>query len=182
METQFQPRPKLTYADYARIPEDGKRHEIIDGAHYVNPAQGTYHQKVSRRIQFQRYEQIELPGRGEVYDAPTDLQLSEHDIVQPDLVVVLERNSSIITPTKIEGIPDLVIEITSKSSVQMDRVLKRDLYRRSGSPEYWVVDPEEHVVEQYVLKEERYELIGRQTTSITARPPVEATVDLTKVW
>ena len=53
---------KLTYDDYVQFPADGKRHEIIDGEHYVTPAPETYHQKVSRLMQFQLMQQILFPG------------------------------------------------------------------------------------------------------------------------
>ena len=75
-----------------------------------------------------------LQHLGVVFDAPTDVQLSETDIVQPDLVIVLQPNLTIITPTKLKGTPDLVVEIISPSSSNNDRVLKRELYRRAGVP------------------------------------------------
>jgi Uma2 family endonuclease len=182
METSPRSRTKLTYAEYERIPEDGKRHEVLDGEHHVNPAPGTYHQTVSRRIQFQLYEQIELTGRGQVFDAPIDLQLSDFDIVQPDLLVVLEEKREIITPSRIQGVPDLVVEILSPSSTQTDRTLKKELYRRSAILEYWVVDPEEHVVEQYVIAREHYELAGTHSSEIVSRHLADVRVDLVKVW
>ncbi len=94
---------KLGYREYVCFPEDGRRHEIIDGEHVVNPAPDIYHQTLSRRIQFQLYTQIELRGLGQVFNAPTDLQLSDSDIVQPDLIIVLSRVRNIITPKKIKG-------------------------------------------------------------------------------
>ena len=93
---------KLTYDDYVLFPDDGKRHEIIDGRHYMNPAPNPRHQAVSRHIQFQLYEQIELTKLGEVINSPIDLQLSLWDVVQPDIVVVLAANR-IITTTKIKS-------------------------------------------------------------------------------
>ncbi len=182
MDTSPRSRSKLTYAEYERIPDDGQRHEIVDGEHHVNPAPGTYHQTVSRRIQFQLYEQIELTGLGQVFDAPVDLQLSDFDIVQPDLVVVLEKKRAIITPTRIEGVPDLVVEILSPSSARTDRTLKKELYRRSGVSEYWVVAPEDHVVEQYLLVGDRYELAGRSSAEIVCRSIPQARVHLGRVW
>ncbi len=74
MSTQI--RRKLTYQDYVCFPDDGKRHEVIDGDHFVNPAPGTYHQYVSRRLQFQLYTSIELADLGSVIYAPMDVQLT----------------------------------------------------------------------------------------------------------
>ena len=89
-------KTKLTYEDYALLPDDGKIHEIIDGDHYMTPAPATYHQTLSRRIQFQLYRQIEEKDLGFVFDAPTDVQLSDIDIVQPDLLVIHASRKSII--------------------------------------------------------------------------------------
>jgi hypothetical protein len=64
---------KLTYEDYVHFPDDGRIHELIDGDHYTAPAPGTRHQRVSRRIQFQLYEQLEKPGLAERLHAVVDL-------------------------------------------------------------------------------------------------------------
>jgi Uma2 family endonuclease len=173
---------KLTYAEYCQIPEDGRRHEIIDGDHYVSPAPYTYHQTLSRRIQFQLYSQIEEKGLGLVFNAPTDLQLSQVDIVQPDLIIVFEAHRNIVTPTKIKGVPDLVVEILSKSTSERDRGIKLALYQRSRVPEYWVVDPDEHTIEPHVLEGETYRSAGLHTTTVTVRGIDGVQVDLTKVW
>jgi len=174
-------RVKLDYSHYVCLPDDGKRHEIIEGDHYVNPAPSTYHQTVSRRIQFELYAKIELTGLGEVYDAPVDLQVGDHNIIQPDIVVVLNERKTIITPTKIKGIPHLVIEILSPSSIENDRNLKRDVYERTGIGEYWIVDPFEHKLEQLVLMDGKY-----QTTDcanlVTPTFIDDVSVDLQKVW
>ena len=161
MATNINSTGKWDYARYACIPDDGQRHEIIDGVHVVNPAPGTYHQTVSKRLQYHLYTQIELGGLGVVFNAPVDVQLSENDIVQPDLVVVLNSKQSIITPARIFGVPDLLVEILSPSSTESDRTLKRAVYERSGVPEYWIVNPFDHVLDQLVLHDGAYRLLPR---------------------
>ncbi len=182
MPIRINSQTKLTYDDYVLFPEDGRRHELVDGEHIVNPAPDTYHQKVSRKIQFQLFRQIEEGGLGEVYNAPTDLQFTEIDVVQPDLIVVLAARTRIITPKKIKGVPDLVVEIISPSTERNDRNLKKGLYERAGVPEYWIVDPEEHVVEQCVLRNDALELAGKHEESVAFQQLEGVTVDLTKVW
>jgi Uma2 family endonuclease len=172
---------KLTYRDYVCFPDDGKRHEIIDGDHYMNPAPSTYHQAVSRRIQFQLYSQIELSERGEVIYAPVDVELSPYDIVQPDLVVVLSGRN-IITPTKVKGVPDHLVEILSPSSDRNDRELKFNLYQRVGVPEYWIVDPFEHQVLQFRLADGRYQETVHYESIICDYLDGTISVDLTRVW
>ena len=173
---------KFTYRDYCGIPDDGKRHEIIDGEHFMNPAPNTYHQTVSRKIQFQLFAQIELHERGFVYDAPTDLQLSDHDVIQPDIIVVLKANKTIITPTKIKGVPDLVVEILSPSTEKNDRERKYALYQKSGIPEYWLVDPEDHAIAQFVLRDASYALLQTASEEITPQHIPDVGVDLRQVW
>lgn len=182
MSAETRSTGKLGYSEYARIPDDGRRHEVIDGEHVVNPAPNLYHQRLSRRIQYQLYQQIELTGRGEVFNAPADLQLSPWDIVQPDLILVLSRNRAILTPIKIEGAPDLVVEILSGSSEHNDRVRKKELYRKSAISEYWVVDPEAHVVEQFILRDGTYQLLGQQADAVTLQVIEGVRVDLREVW
>jgi len=85
-----------------------------------------------------------------------DVQLFKHDILQPDLVVVLKDRQHIITHSRIEGTPDLVVEILSQSTATRDRKLKRATYQKAGVREYWIVDPFEQKVEQLVLQDGIY--------------------------
>ena len=174
---------KLTYEQYVLFPNDGNRHEIIDGRHYMNASPSTRHQAVSRYLQYYLFEQIELKGLGDVIDAPLDVQLSPTDVVQPDLVVVLKHNR-IITPSKIMGTPDLVIEILSPSTRQTDMNLKKRLYEQFLVPEYWIVDPEDQTILQHHLNSDgRYNAPKICTTEIKYHGvPNGVTVNLTLVW
>lgn len=181
MTTETARGRKLTYADYVQIPEDSCQHEVIDGAHYVNPAPNLYHQTISRRLQFILYSQIELTELGLVFNAPCDVHLTEHDILQPDLIVVLSKRKHILTPTRIKGTPDLVVEILSPSTESRDRELKRQRYQAAGVPEYWIVDPVEHTVDQLVLHDGVYQ---NQLRTDVLQPTVlgNITVKLDEVW
>lgn len=172
---------KWTYEDYAKLPEDGLRHEIIDGEHYVNASPSTQHQHVSKRLQYQLYTKIELAGLGVLYNAPIDVQLSEYDIVQPDLVIILNQNVRKITPTKIKVAPHLVVEILSPSTADADRTIKKDLYERSGVLEYWIVDPFEQQVDQWVLTDGKFKLAAKSNIlRLSFVSGIE--VDLDSVW
>lgn len=174
-------KTSMTYADYVAIPYDGLQHEIIDGDHFVNPAPNLYHQHVSRHLQHQLLLKIELAGLGVVINAPVDLQLSEHDIVQPDLVFVSLAQRWIMTPTRIKGIPDLVVEILSPSNSKHDTELKRSLYERCGVPEYWIVFPEDHQLLQLVLVDGVYRETLCDSEVVMTREP-RTRVDLQMVW
>ena len=148
----------------------------------MSPAPATKHQKVSRKIHFQLYAQIEMKKLGEVYNAPTDVELGVHDIVQPDIVVVLLEQLAIITPKKILGIPSLVIEILSESNRRYDQVLKFELYQRTGVPEYWIVDTVAESVQQFVLVDGRYVDAGTHYKTIATKSIAGVEVDLIEAW
>jgi Uma2 family endonuclease len=145
----------------------------------MSPSPGTDHQNASRHIQFALYEQIEKQGRGQVFDAPMDLELAPTDVVQPDLIVVLAEHKEIVLPARLRGVPDLLVEILSPSTTDRDLTLKRILYQSHGVPEYWVVNTNEHLIQRYRLRE------GRYGDSETVREQIEfagAVVDLKMVW
>jgi len=177
-----QPSLKYSYREYECYPNDGFRHEIIDGEHYMSPAPSTNHQRVSRKIQFQLYEQIELRKLGEVFNAPTDVELAPHDIVQPDLVVILSERLHLITPKKCKGVPNLIIEILSESNQKHDLILKFEMYQRTGVPEYWIVDADEQTVQQYFLEEGRYVDCGKHHEKISPKSIDSVSVDLADAW
>jgi Uma2 family endonuclease len=135
------PSPKLTYDDYALIPDDGQRHEIIDGEHYVTPAPRISHQRSSNRLSSRMTVFVERHDLGEIFVAPCDVVLSEHDIVEPDILFVSKERAGIITEDNIQGAPDLVVEILSEATRRRDQGIKRERYERFGVGEYWLVDP-----------------------------------------
>ncbi|MDZ4719994.1 MAG: Uma2 family endonuclease [Roseiflexaceae bacterium] len=140
-----------TIADYECLPNDGVRYELVHGELRIAPALGTDHQTASGYIFYFLMQQIQLAGHGRVFHAPIDLELGPDTIVQPDIVVVLNQSSAVITSQRIIGSPNLVIEIASPSTASYDRREKRDLYATGGVPEYWIVDPASRTIELLLL-------------------------------
>ena len=141
---------RLTYDDFVLFPDDGKRHEIIDGEHYVTPSPNVRHQVLVRRLLYdlERYLRSR-PQAGEVFSAPLDVLLSPYDIVEPDLFVVTGDQTGILTERNVQGPPALVIEVLSKSTRKRDAQTKRRLFERTGVREYWLVDPELDAVQVF---------------------------------
>lgn len=137
---------KLTYDDLVSFPDDGQRHELIDGEHYVTPAPATKHQRVSRNLLLALGAHLVATGQGEVFAAPFDIILSPHDVVEPDLLVILRDQAHILTDRHVCGAPSIVIEILSPGTRRRDEILKRRLYDRAGVIEYWLVDPDADAV------------------------------------
>jgi Uma2 family endonuclease len=134
-------RRKLTYEDYLHFPEDGKRHEILDGEHYVTAAPYPKHQRVLGEVHGHFYVFLRKHRLGQVYLAPTDALLSEHDVVQPDLLFISNERLTILKEKNVQGAPDLVVEVLSDSTRRRDEGIKLERYERCGVREYWVVDP-----------------------------------------
>jgi Uma2 family endonuclease len=155
------PSVKLTYDDFLLFPDDGKRHELIDGEHYVTAAPNLRHQKILGRLYLAIASWLELNPIGEVFLSPLDVVFSDFDVVEPDLLYVSnERGAEVLTPQNVRGTPELVVEIGSPSTRKRDETIKRRLYERMGVSEYWVVDPELDMIRVYRRDGERF---GRAT-------------------
>ena len=137
---------KLTYDDFLSFPDDGQRHELIDGEHHVTPSPATKHPRVAMRLTLALGTYFNTHPIGEVFIAPFDVVLSNTDIVEPDLLVVLKDQADIVTAKHVRGAPALVIEILSPGTKRVDGGAKLRLYDRSGVREYWLVDPADDTV------------------------------------
>lgn len=150
-----------TVREYELLPDDGRRHELIGGDFVVTPSPGTRHQTISLALTVLVGSWVrEHRGRGAVFAAPTGVYLSDTDVVQPDLVVLIEGGNARMSPRGIEGPPHLVIEILSPSTERQDRILKRATYARFGIPHYWRVDPDMEEVTVDRLREAAYETVA----------------------
>lgn len=141
----------LTYEDYRKTPP-GSRFELVEGVLRRMDAPTTVHQDVLRRLERLLFDQLQATGRGRVYRAPVDVVLSNHDVVQPDLLFVTAIRLGTITRANVLGAPDLVVEVLSPSTTQWDRQTKRRVYAKFGTREYWLVDTEAQTVEVTSLK------------------------------
>jgi Uma2 family endonuclease len=140
---------KLTYEDFVLFPDDGKRHELIDGEHFVTPSPNRRHQRVLQNLNLVLVSFVRQRRLGEVFFAPFDVVFTRHDVVEPDLLYISAERSGVLTEANVQGAPDLVVEVLSPSSRRQDEVLKRDLYERGGVAEYWIVDPEAETVKAF---------------------------------
>ena len=144
--------PRLTSADLASMPRDGKLYELIEGELYVSRQPSFYHQFTCGRLFRLLDEWNEHTGLGVVNAAP-GLIFAEDDDVAPDLVwMSWERfNSAIGEDGKLHAAPELVVEVLSPGSVNAtrDRETKLKLYSRRGVQEYWIVSLQDLNVEVY---------------------------------
>ena len=151
------PVVKLTYEDFVLFPDDGQRHELIDGEHYVTPSPNRTHQIIAGNIHGLLWRHLDEHGGGQVFMAPFDVVFSNFDVVEPDLLFVSdERAARIMTAKNVQGAPDLVVEVGSPGTRRRDEKLKQQLYEGFGVSEYWVVDPELELIKVYRAIEGRY--------------------------
>ena len=144
------PGVKLTYDDFVLFPDDGQRHELIDGEHYVTPSPDLRHQKILGNLYLEIGGWLESHPIGQAYLAPFDVVFTQFDVVEPDLLYLSnERATAVLTDANVQGAPELVVEIGSPSTRKRDETIKRRLYERAGVSEYWIVDPEVDVVRVY---------------------------------
>ncbi len=151
MTTKLRP---LTINDLDAMPaQDGYHYEIIEGELFVSCSPGLTHQRVLANLTTLFAVFLQESPICEYVPTP-GLVFSEYSGVIPDLVVFLnEKSDAIIIGEQLTGPPDLVIEILSPgpANIRRDRIVKLQLYSKHGVPEYWIVDPRNLAVEQYVL-------------------------------
>jgi len=149
---------KYTYEDLQAFPEgDGKRYEIIDGDLLVTPAPLSKHQLVLGNLYWWLRSYLEKNPMGRALFAPTDVVLSEFNVVEPDLLFLSNARRDRLTRKNIQGAPDLVVEVLSESTRRTDEVRKRKLYGSADVLEYWIVDPELETVKVYRKASDRFE-------------------------
>jgi len=163
---------KFTYKDYKNLPEsETKRYELIEGELIMVPSPNFKHQCISRNIEFILQEFIKKKNLGTIIYAPLDVHLGDN-VIQPDILFISKERSYVITEEEIRGAPDLVIEILSPATAQKDRTYKRTLYAQYGVQEYWIVDPEEKIIEVLTLKEKGYETFSIYKKTDTLNSPL----------
>jgi len=159
---------KLTVRSYMSIPEgDDKRYELIDGELILAPSPVTQHQNLLRALN----EFVESQNLGELFYAPMDVVLSDHDVFQPEISFNSNNRLHIIGDRNIQGSPDLVIEILSPSTKTRDRDIKLEQYLRFGVRGYWLIDPQERTLEVLKAGDTEFETVRVYPERTTAMSP-----------
>ena len=159
------PGVKLTYDDFVKFPDDGLRHELIDGEHYVTPSPNTKHQRVSINLTVLIGSWLETNPIGQLFHAPFDVVFSHYDVVKPDLLYISNaRAAAALTPKHVRGVPELVIEIGSAGTRKRDETIKHRLYERTGVSEYWVINPEIDTIRVYRREGTRFARVAELTS------------------
>jgi len=155
-EIELLQKEVYTYEDYAALPE-GAPYQLIGGKLVMTPSPTASHQYISVRIGKRLIDFVEEMGLGIVLFAPLDVYLEEKETYQPDIIYIAKERLFIIEE-RVNGAPDLVMEILSPSTAYYDLRKKARVYARQGVKEYWIVDPEESSIEIYSNQGDTFEL------------------------
>ena len=139
-------RKIYTYQYYEKLPE-GPAYQLIDGDLIMTPAPTLYHQAIVGQMFEALSEFVKRKHLGVVFLSPIDVYLSETETYQPDVVFISSERRTILGEKKVEGAPDLIVEILSPSTGYYDLTHKKSIYESSGVKEYWLIDPQERSIE-----------------------------------
>jgi Uma2 family endonuclease len=169
-----------TYEDYLRLPEDGRRYEVIRGFLYVTPAPSFDHQYVVTQMGALLSFFVRQHRLGVALVAPFDIRLPEGigNPVQPDVVVILRERQPRSGDLKFDGVPDLVVEVLSPGNWRFDRTTKLTAYRDAGVPEVWLVNPITRTVEVFGLSSKHPEYLLRERRGVGETAGSAILVDL----
>jgi Uma2 family endonuclease len=174
-------RTGMTAAEFFQLPDSSQPIELLDGEVIVSPTPIPAHQRYVGNI-FLLLRSI-VPN-GEVFIAPLDVRLDEANVPQSDVMWVAEGSPCVITDKRLEGPPDLVVEVFSPSTAKRDKEDKFALYQRHGVREYWMLDPANRYLEAWTLAEGKFNKLGTFVPGETFDSPVlgRKTVDLTTIF
>ncbi len=166
---------QYTYADYLKFEYDHMV-ELIRGKIFkMTPAPSSGHQEISIALGSIIFTYLK-DKKCKVFDAPFDVVLPVHNqkkssattVVQPDICVICDLDK--IDKAGCNGAPDLIIEILSPSTSKKDLNDKYSIYEESGVKEYWIVMPQEKLVEVFYLESGKYQRIKAYTSDEIISP------------
>ena len=154
-------KKKYTVADYSLL-DEGAPFQLINFDLVMSPSPNPLHQQ----IQFALSEiivlyHIKLGRKGQWMYAPMDVKFDEGNVLQPDILYISEERKTEIIKDRVEGAPDLIIEILSPSNAYYDLRQKKDIYEKYGVKEYIIIDPIDKNADLYILKAGVYNLHQR---------------------
>ena len=163
------PAPVTTIEELLALPDDGFRHELLDGAHVVTRAPTLPHQALVKALALALEQGLTDRPDLQLLWSPADIVLGPRTLVQPDLFVVRKAPGQLLRSWKDVGVPALAIEVLSPATAVRDRGAKRRSYQQAGVAEYWIVDPDARLVERWRPEDGRPEVLSEALVWVPAR-------------
>jgi Uma2 family endonuclease len=154
-------RPVTTIEELLALPEDGLRHELLDGEHVVTPAPNYGHQDTLARLYDALRRAIADRPDLKLLWSPADIVLGPRTLVQPDLFILRIDPAAPPNSWKDVGVPVIAIEALSPGTASRDRGKKRRIYQRAGVSEYWIVDQDARIIERWLPDDVRPEVLDQ---------------------
>ena len=145
--------------------DEDVRAEWVNGEAFIYMPATPYHNKIEKWLDRVLSGWVEHFDLGEAFASEVEIRAPGVRRV-PDVCFVAKERQTIVMETRIEGAPDLIIEIVSAVSVDRDWHDKRVEYERIGVREYWVIDPQNQRVRAYQMNAEGYVAIAEQAGKI----------------
>ncbi len=151
--------PVSTIEELLALPEDGLRHELLDGVHVVTPSPALRHQRASRQLVLELQRLLANRKDLELLTSPADVRFGATTMVQPHIFVVHQDPNKPGQQWADLPVPVLAVEIISPGTAPRDRGQKREIYQRAGVLSYWIVDVDARLVEHWSPGDERPEIL-----------------------
>lgn len=168
VEELFPPQGQWTEEDYFSLPEANRHLELSEGRLIMPPHPNRGHQEAVKRLAFRLHRFVEERGLGAVEVAPLPVRLWPGKIREPDIFFISTEHRDRLGERAC-GVPDLVVEVVSPGTREVDRGEKFYEYAKAGVQEYWIVDPEKRTVEVFVRRGQVFEPLGIYREGETAR-------------
>ena len=137
--------------------------EIIEGIKFMAPSADIWHNNVVVKLAMIIGMHAAINRLGLVFSDSLDVHFPDGNLFKPDFIFVSAANSKIVIDNKhstIHGVPDMVAEIFSRSTIKRDIGIKKDVYERNGVKEYWMIDPWRETIEVFLLRDGKFEFGG----------------------
>ncbi|MCB1180254.1 MAG: Uma2 family endonuclease [Leptospiraceae bacterium] len=149
---------KLSYSEYAKMtPPDSGQYQLISGELVEMTSPNTKHQSIILNIVFYLQSYLRKSNIGKLFISPMDVIFQDGDVYQPDIFFISDQNKNIIEETKINGIPDFIVEVLSPSNAYYDLIVKKKVYEKCGVKEYWIIDPIQNTLDLFVLQNQKFQ-------------------------
>lgn len=144
------PAPRTPMDIFKSLPE-GTRVQLIEDVIMMEPCPAYSHQNMLLEILMPIANFIRSHRLGKVLFAPFDVYLDQENVFRPDMFFISRERLHLIKKNGLHGAPDLVAEVLSPSTSRYDRKDKKRVYEHSGVKEYWIIDPDTHMVQGFRL-------------------------------
>ena len=134
-------------------------YEIIEGVKFMAPSPNIRHCHVIINLIGELNNYVRDNKLGIIFHDNMDVHLPDGNLFRPDFAFISAGNAKLgldKVDDRFHGVPDMVAEIFSRSTMKRDITVKKDVYERNGVKEYWMIDPWRQSIEVYLLRDGKY--------------------------